>query len=64
MQPIYNSATGKLRRPRKVKRSIGQMPKHLLNELASMNLIERTSFKIAASFAVLNLGVDILTTGR
>lgn len=62
MKPLYNSNTGRTKRPRKVARKIGEMPKHLQNELAIMGKAEATMLKITASFALINLGVNLIKT--
>jgi len=63
MKPLYNSNTGRTKRPRKTERKIGQMPRHLKNELESMGIADRTMFKITASMALINLGIDVLKLG-
>lgn len=60
MKSLYNSNKGRTARPRKQVRRLGEMPKSLLNELKSMSSSQSTVFKISASFALINLGVDIL----
>ena len=62
MKPLYNSNKGRTKRPRKVARKIGEMPKSLQKELTSMSKAEATMFKITASFALINLGVNLIKT--
>lgn len=62
MKPLYNSEKGRTKRPRKVTRKIGEMPKHLQSELAIMGKAEATMFKITASLALINLGVNLIKT--
>lgn len=64
MKPLYNSTAGKLRRPRKTGRALGQMSRELKRELTNISLNEATMFKIGASLAIINLGVDIALLGR
>ena len=63
MKALYNSEKGRMKRPRKTERKVGQMPRHLQNELELMGRAERTMFKITASLALINLGVDVLKLG-
>lgn len=62
MKPLYNSEKGRTKRPRKVARKIGEMPKHLQRELTSMSRTEAAMLKITASFALINLGVNLIKT--
>lgn len=61
MEPrlLYNSNEGRRARPRKKIRKVGQMPAHIQAELNTMSKFQQVSFKIVASMAILNLGVDI-----
>lgn len=62
MKPLYNSNTGRTKRPRKTERKVGQMPRHLKNELELMGKADRTIFKVTASLALINLGVNLIKT--
>lgn len=63
MKALYNSEKGRTRRPRKRIRNLGEMPRHLRNELSIMGRTERAMFKITASMALINLGVNVLKLG-
>lgn len=64
MKPIYNSSTGRVRRPRKKTRPVGVMPKHLAQELAGMDKVQGLALKMGAMMTLVSLGVDVINLGR
>lgn len=61
MKPLYNSNTGRLKRPRKVSRVLGQPSRELTSELRKMSLFEKKDFAIRASFGLIALGVNLMS---
>lgn len=55
MTPLYNSTTGRAKRPRTRKRNIGEMPLHLRREISKYGVD-----KIALGMTLISIGVDVL----
>lgn len=55
MKPIYNSNTGRTRRPRKTQRAIGMMSYQLRKEVEKYGVT-----KLAVGMTLLSLGVDVV----
>lgn len=53
-KPLYNSNEGRVARPRKQKRKIGEMPAYLKAEAARYGIT-----KIALGMSLISLGVDV-----
>lgn len=53
-KPLYNSNTGRVARPRKRKRNIGEMPAYLKAEAAKYGFN-----KLTLGICLINMGVDV-----
>lgn len=57
---LYNSNTGRVARPRKQVKVLGQPSKELATELRRMTLFERKDMYIRASMCVIGMGVNLM----